>query len=252
MLKISKFFRLQFKQKVYILTATIIPLLLLAAYFSYQPSSVFYGNVFASLKTKNKIIALTFDDGPNGDATIQALDILKQENIKATFFVVGDNVQYYPAIAKRIVDDGNEIENHSTHHAHFLQFETEAEVREDLSQTNKIIKDATGQSPRFYRPPFGFRTPWALEAAKKIGLIPVTWNDLTKDYSAKTDDFVIRNIVRYAKPGGIIVLHDGSGAQHGVDRKVMLQALPQIIENLKNQGYTFVTISELYDSGYAK
>ncbi|GAC1413633.1 MAG: hypothetical protein NVSMB66_5910 [Candidatus Doudnabacteria bacterium] len=250
--KIRKFFKLRFIEQISILFAVLIPLLLLAAYFSYQPSSVFYGNVFTSSKTNSKVIALTFDDGPNDEATLQTLNILKSENVKATFFVVGDNVSYYPAIAKKIVTDGHEIENHSTHHTHSLQFETKSVIYNDLVQTNKIIMDTTGMQPRFYRPPFGFRTPWALKAAIKAGLIPVTWSDLTQDYSARTDTVVIKHIEEYAYPGGIIVLHDGFGTQHGVQRKVMLSALPKIIEDLKSKGYTFVTIAELYDNGYAK
>ncbi|MDB4939620.1 MAG: polysaccharide deacetylase [Candidatus Doudnabacteria bacterium] len=250
--KIVKSSKLRFRFKIFALTGLILAFLVIAAYFSYDPASNFYGNVFKSIITKDKVIALTFDDGPNGETTLKVLDILKQEDVKATFFVVGDNVKFYPAIAKKIATDGNEIENHSTHHAHSLQFETEYAIYKDLTETNQIIYAHTGQMPRFYRPPFGFRSPWAFGAARAAKLITVTWNDLTQDYSAKSDSVIVSYIEKFARPGGVIVLHDGSGAKHGVDHPNMLKALPQIIENLKAKGYKFVTVSELYDRSYAK
>jgi peptidoglycan/xylan/chitin deacetylase (PgdA/CDA1 family) len=218
------------KIKIYGAIIGTFALMVLAGYFSYTPSSKVFGNVFTSIKTKDKVLALTFDDGPNGDTSNQVLDILKQKDVKATFFVIGENVKYYPDIAKRMVADGHEIGNHTTHHKHLLQLENYDSIVRDLQQTNQIVSSTTGVTPRFFRPPFGFRTPWAL------------------DYTAKNDLTVINYIEKYAHPGGVIVLHDGSGAKHGVKHDVMVQALPKIIDDLKQQGYRFVTVSELYDT----
>ncbi len=229
----------------------MVTLLIAALYFAYTPDSGVYGHVFTSAKTDQKIIALTFDDGPNGEATLQTLEILRKENILATFFLVGDNVKYYPAVARKIAAGGHEVGNHTTHHAHLLQLKTTKDIQADLSETNQLIFQTTGQIPKFFRPPFGFRSPFALKAARNLGMATVTWNDLTKDYSATSDLTIQKYIELYAKPGGIIVLHDGLGTKH-VDRPMMLKALPGIIKNLKAQGYTFVTVSELYATANAK
>jgi peptidoglycan/xylan/chitin deacetylase (PgdA/CDA1 family) len=242
---------MHYGRKILALFIIMVTLLIAAVYFAYKPSSEFYGHVFTSGKTNEKIIALTFDDGPNGQATLQTLEILKKENIKATFFLVGDNVKYYPAIARRVVADGHEVGNHSMHHAHLLQLETSNEIKDDLAETNQAIFGATGQTPKFFRPPFGFRSPFALKAARRLGMVTVTWSDLTNDYNSKSDLTIQKYIELYAKPGGIIVLHDGLGTKH-VDRPVMLKALPSIIKTLKDRGYTFVTVSELYDRAHVK
>ncbi len=236
-----------FRENVKFLLAIIFLLLSVFLYFAYSPSSNFYGHVVSHVNTQNKIVALTFDDGPNGKATLQILSILQKENIHATFFLVGDNVNYYPSVAKQIVADGNEIGNHSMHHDRLTPLNDEADIKTDLLAANNAIKNATGVTPIYFRPPHGFRTPWGIRAAQKAGFVVVTWNDLTTDYKALTAEQVKKNIESKAKPGGIIVLHDGFGVIHGANRDQMIKALPQIIEDLKAQGYTFVTVSQLLD-----
>jgi chitin deacetylase len=238
------------KSKLFFLVALTIIAALVFLFFSYSPSSNFYGRVFSHAQTSKKVIALTFDDGPNGDATLKVLDVLKKENIKATFFLVGDNVLYYPQVAKQIVADGNEVENHSMHHDRAMPFEPIHDITRNLLQANKIIASATGQSPLFFRPPFGVRTPWTLRAAKKAGLIVITWNDLAKDFANLSADAISSNVIKAAKPGGIITLHDGQRTTHDANRDQTIKALPKIIDTLKSQGYIFVTVANLASGNY--
>src|SRR5258708_2478279 len=216
------------KQLLKIIIALFV-LLAAAIYFSYQPGSGFYGPVFTHANTKEKVIALTFDDGPNTGATPEVLDILKKENIKATFFLVGDNVRAYPDLANRIVQEGHEVGNHTSHHSRDLPFYGYKTIRGDLLSTNQIIFSATGQSPIFFRPTFGFRTPWILEVSENTGLITATWNDQAHDYNYSNPSIIEQKILAGAKPGGIIVLHDGFETKHNVQLPGMVQALSKII-----------------------
>ena len=235
-----------FSTKVLICFALMLVIFLAGLlYFAYKPSSDVFGNVYYRLPTNEKIVALTFDDGPNGTATTDTLKILQDAQIHATFFVVGVNVEYYPDIAKQIVTDGNEIENHSLYHDRVLPFETQKTIENQLLETNKIIFDATGATPQFFRPPFGFRTPWALDAARKAGFRVVTWNDLTGDYNQISPAAIEKNILLQVHPGAIIVLHDGDEAKHNVNRSQMTTALPVIINSLKSQGYQFVMLNQM-------
>lgn len=235
-----------YRIRAYFIIGITLMMLTGAVYFSYQPQSGVFGHVYTHQPTQKKVVALTFDDGPNGQATEQVLNILQQEKIQATFFLVGDNVLKYPDIARQITAQGNEVGNHTMHHTHLLPFATPGVIRKDLNETNEIIFENTGQYPALFRPPFGFRTPWVIDTAQDDGFIVVTWNDLTTDYlPAETAAQVKKNILSRVKPGTIIVLHDGYGTKHGANRDDMITALPQIIEALKAQGYSFDTVSQL-------
>lgn len=222
-------------------------LLVFLLYSAYQPSSGVYGKVYTHLKTDKKIVALTFDDGPNGEATLRVLDILREKNVHATFFLVGDNVLYYPRIAKEIVDRGNEVGNHTMHHDRTLPFDESKDIQKDLLDTNDVIFQATGARPNIFRPPFGFRTPWAISASQRAGFRVVLWSDLTADYyTSSTSHAIESSIIKRVRPGSVIDLHDGLGTQHGAKRDAMIDALPKIIDDLKAQGYQFVTVSEMF------
>ncbi|MEI6040154.1 MAG: polysaccharide deacetylase family protein [Candidatus Berkelbacteria bacterium] len=226
-------------------TTLIVFLLLFFAYQLSSPQAHLFGKVENRIPASKsqKTVALTFDDGPNGQTTEQVLSILGKENVKATFFMIGENVKVYPDIAKKVSDQGNEIGNHSYYHSYFLPFENKKQIDQDLIKTNQIIYQATGQTPKLFRPPHGWRTPWLISDTIKTGLTPVAWNDMTFDYIQKTSSGSIeKNILKHVKPGSIIVLHDGLNGNHGISRTQMLKALPIIIETLKKEGYTFVTL----------
>jgi peptidoglycan-N-acetylglucosamine deacetylase len=222
------------------------------SYGYFVPSSPVFGKVYADENTKNRVVALTFDDGPNEPYTSQILDILAANNIKATFFVIGKNVEQYPDSAARIIADGHVLGNHSYSHDanHAL---TEYGAR-DLEKAQEAIYKTLGVLPHLYRPPHGKKSPWELQAVKKLGMIEVTWNVSANDqhvfavFGQPTPEVFAREIVRDVEPGSIVLLHDGFGTLHDnikADRSLTVKTLPLIIAQLKAKGYSFVTVPEL-------
>jgi peptidoglycan-N-acetylglucosamine deacetylase len=227
-----------------------IPLFIVGiiAYGYFIPASPVFGKVYYRSLTTDKVIALTFDDGPNEPYTSKILDILEENDVQATFFVIGNNALLYPDVARRIVEDGSIIGNHSnTHNAnHAIYFDAYKDI--EAAQIN--ILNVTGIKPRLYRPPHGKKTPWELEEIKNRGYIEVLWSITTNDQSNRSVEFLANEIIRKAKPGGVILLHDGYGSLHNTEkanRQVTVDMLPIIIKQLKNQGYTFLTIPELFN-----
>jgi peptidoglycan/xylan/chitin deacetylase (PgdA/CDA1 family)/GT2 family glycosyltransferase len=220
----------------------------LFVYHGVSPRSRFYGKVLSNGNRNYRRIALTFDDGPNEPYTSQVLNILEQYQIKATFFVVGQNARRYPETCRRIVTAGNAIGNHSYHHRRSLCLRWGKTIARDIELTHQVIYKCTGSEPKLFRPPRGFRTPWLMRTVRRLGYTVITWDNMTSDWKAdKSGDEIIRAILRRAKPGSIIVLHDGRSTRPGYDRGQMLQALPSIIESLKKRGFDFVTIPELLE-----
>lgn len=184
-----------------------------------------------------KVIALTFDDGPWTTTTEQILDILKQNNVKATFYWVGQAIQENPDIAKKVVAAGHAIGNHTWRH--LMEDLDEPTAVQELSNTAKLIYQATGVRTHLMRPPGGNLGGELVNYAKKKGYLVTMWSADTSDYYVSTP-LIIDNALRDATPGGIVLLHDGGG-----DRAQTVEALPQIISSLRRQGYKFVTVPEL-------
>ncbi len=234
------------------LLPVLMLIIFLVAYGYFVPTSPVFGKVYYKGTPTDNVVALTFDDGPNEPYTSQILDILASYNIKATFFVIGENVQLYPETARRIVTDGYVIGNHSYSHDanHAL---TEYGAR-DLKKAEEVIYDVTGVRPHLYSPPHGKKSPWELEAVKDEGMIEVTWSVSANDqhvlayFGKPSPETFAREIVSKTEPGGIILLHDGYGTSHDTakaDKSLTVEALPLIIEQLQAKGYRFVTVPQL-------
>jgi peptidoglycan/xylan/chitin deacetylase (PgdA/CDA1 family) len=194
-------------------------------------------------------VALTFDDGPNEPYTSQVLSILEQYRIKATFFIIGQNARRYPETCRRIVTAGNAIGNHSYHHDKSLCLRRGKAVARDIEMARQAIYESTGLEPKLFRPPHGFRTPWLMRTVRNLGYTVVTWDNMTSDWKAeKSGEEIVQAILQRAKPGGVIVLHDGRDTRPRYDRSHMLQALPFVIETLVEKDFDFVTIPELLES----
>ena len=221
----------------------------LFAYHGVNPRSRFYGKVCSNGDRNRLRIALTFDDGPNEPYTSQVLDILEQYRIKATFFIIGQNARRYPETCRRIVAAGNVIGNHSYHHVKSLCLRRGRTVARDIEMAHQAIYECTGLEPTLFRPPHGFRSPWLMRTVHSLGYTVVTWDNMTTDWNAeKSGDEIMLAILGRAKPGGVIVLHDGRDTRLRYDRSHMLQALPFVIETLMERGFEFVTIPELLES----
>jgi peptidoglycan/xylan/chitin deacetylase (PgdA/CDA1 family) len=212
------------------------------------PTSPVFGKVYYKGDQHDKVVALTFDDGPNEPYTSEVLDILDKNNIKATFFCVGENVELYPETAKRMVAEGHVLGNHSyTHNANHALTEYGAR---DLVTAEEAIFDTTGVKPHLYRPPHGKKSPWELEAVRDQDMIEVTWSVSTGELNTHSYEKIADRIVDETHRGEIILLHDGYGTSHNclqADKSLTVEALPIIIEKLRAEGYRFVTVPELLD-----
>jgi len=188
-------------------------------------------------------IALTFDDGPNPIYTPKLLDILKEANVKATFFVVGQQALKYPHILSRIHREGHSMGCHSFSHRHAWLM-SPWHTFKDLKLTCQAIESILGYKPRWYRPPWGMFNLCSATAAWRLGLNVAYWSIEAQDWEAKTTvQHIYDTVISRARSGSIIVLHDNGGAP-GAPAKT-LEALPSIINTLKKNGYTFVTLDQL-------
>ncbi|MFN6199872.1 MAG: polysaccharide deacetylase family protein [Dolichospermum sp.] len=210
--------------------------------FSTDVPSNFQGIVIseAKLPPEKKVIALTFDDGPWPNTTAKVLDILKKNRIKSTFFVVGQNVKNYPDLTKQIVADGHIIANHTWHHW-YHQMNAQAAAYE-VANTTDIIYQTTGVRTSLFRPPGGIMNNGVAAYAKNNKYAVIMWSADSMDYSRPAVPRLMNNIFREAKPGGIVLMHDGGG-----DRSNTVKALPEIISRFRKQGYEFVTVPELLE-----
>lgn len=209
--------------------------------FNFTAPQEFQGKTINDVKVpgERKAIALTFDDGPWPGSTNDILYILKKNQIKATFFLLGRNVQNYPDLAKKIVGHGHVVANHSWSHPYHRH--SEAAAAQQLDRTDAIIEKATGVKSTLFRPPGGYlNNGLAAYAAKKKNVV-VMWSADSQDYRA-SGPAMVANVMRYSGPGGIVLMHDGGG-----DRARTVGALPVIIEKLQKQGYEFVTVPELLE-----
>lgn len=182
-------------------------------------------------------IALTFDDGPHPKKTDRFLDLLEKHDIRATFFVIGENVSYYPKPLKRAVSLGHEIGNHTYHHV-LLSRISEKEAREEIRSAEEIILKTTGYAPKLLRPPEGAYTQSALQTAADSGYQVVLWTVDSRDWENIPAETIVKNVEKNIHGGCILLFHDYTG-------KHSLEALEVLIPKLKAEGYEFVTVSEL-------
>lgn len=182
---------------------------------------------------QEKKIAITFDDGPHPVYTEKLLDGLKEREVKATFFVLGQNVEKYPEIIERMKEEGHIIGNHTYSHIQ-LRSTNRQQFRDELVLTNESISGITGQEVQYVRPPYG---TWDKKLEEELNMFPVLWNVDPNDWCTGNADKVTKNIVNKAKENSIILLHDCY--QSSVD------AALASIDILTQEGYEFVTVEEL-------
>ena len=187
-----------------------------------------------------KVIALTFDDGPWPETTEQILDTLKQENIKATFFMIGQPLKSFPEIGKKVVADGHVIANHTMHHWYHRMSPLVAQ--REIDDTAKIIKEVLNVETAYFRPPGGVLNNGLVDYSHKLKQSVLMWSVDSGDSRPRRPDAatLVKNVLSQATPGGIVLMHDGGGNHASTAR-----ALPAMIKQLRAQGYQFVTIPEL-------
>jgi polysaccharide deacetylase family sporulation protein PdaB len=210
------------------------------------PENHVFGRVFSNKETTQKVVALTFDDGPYPPYTGQVLDVLKEYHVPATFFVVGQNVEKYPELVKRISVEGHQLGNHTYHHVDLLKVDRKV-IAEEIDNTNKAIVAATGISPHLMRPPHGFRDPAVMEMMAERNLKVVEWSVMSRDWTNPGVDVIVERTVNKVKNGSIVLLHDGDGITSQASRMQSVEATRRIIQILSAQGYRFVTVDEILD-----
>lgn len=190
-----------------------------------------------SVTTTRPVIALTFDDGPHPELTPKLLAILRAEGIKATFYVIGRNVDAYPQIARQIVEEGHEIANHSYNHPALTKL-SPGRLDQEIRSTNEAIERATGVRPATMRPPYGAINDRVRQTLTgQFGLDVMIWSVDPLDWKRPGPAVVTQRMVSGAKPGGILLAHD---IHPGT-----IAAMPETIRQLKARGFEFATISEL-------
>lgn len=208
------------------------------------PGDNFYGPVLASGNTTKKVVALTFDDGPYQPYTEQVLSVLKEKNVRATFFVVGENAAAHPDVIKKMQADGHVIGTHTQHHKDLLRLDAK-EIYTEMAMGAESIRQITGQKPKFVRPPHGFKDYEVIEQAKRLDLQVVNWDVIPRDWTNPGTATIVKNVVENVKPGSVVLLHDGDSPVNKGSREQTVQALPLIIDQLRGEGYSFVTVAEL-------
>jgi peptidoglycan/xylan/chitin deacetylase (PgdA/CDA1 family) len=194
-------------------------------------------HTYSSCNVESSTVAMTFDDGPHPKLTPKLLDILKERNIKATFFVIGKCVAEYPDIAKRIVDEGHEIANHSWNHPQLTKLSASA-FDAEISQTTDAIVKATGVRPVTMRPPYGaINATLTKRLNDEYGLCVILWSVDPQDWKIRKSEHVSSHIIKNTAPGSIILAHDIHPST--------IDAMPTALDALQSKGYKFVTVSEL-------
>jgi peptidoglycan/xylan/chitin deacetylase (PgdA/CDA1 family) len=195
-------------------------------------------SVYTRCETEQPIIALTFDDGPDPVLTPKLLDILKERGLTATFFMVGRNVSAFPAIVRRMVQEGHEVGNHSWSHPLLTQLGPQS-VESQLRRTHDAIVKACGVAPLLYRPPYGATTAsQRLRIEKSFGYPAILWDVDPLDWQTpRQAQKVYDRILSRVRPGSIILCHD--------IHETTIAAMPVVLDDLKARGYAFATVTQL-------
>ena len=206
-----------------------------------RSSSVFGRSVYQGVRDRRSV-ALTFDDGPS-ESTPELLDLLGEFGAPATFFLCGANVHRLPAVAREIARRGHEIGNHSyTHHCFCLR--SASFIQEQLTSAQQAITDATGVVPVFFRAPYGARWFGLRGVQRQLGLTGVMWTGIGWDWRLPAHR-IVRKVMRAARSGAILCLHDGRETRMHPDIRPTLEAVRRLIRELSAKGFRFETVSQI-------
>ena len=182
-------------------------------------------------------IALTFDDGPNAEFTPRFLDLLAKREIKATFFLLGKFAKECPSVVRRILAEGHTIGNHTWRHPNLAKIAL-SKVQQELESTNRVLEQITGEPIHFFRPPYGSSNTEVLKIARGMGLLPVFWNAIGRDWEEPSPVWIVDDLAcqidrnRRRRRATCLVLHDGRAEDLEADCSPSLEATAQLIERM--------------------
>lgn len=186
-----------------------------------------------SVVSEEKMVALTFDDGPGYKTTMQLLEGLKERDVHATFFLVGEKIEERQSVVERMKEDGHLIGNHTYSHVQLDSINMPC-AQNEIEKTNQIIEDITGICPKYIRPPYG---AWNDELEEAINMSAVLWTLDTSDWNTRDVRQIVEYVVSEVESGDIILMHDIYDTS--------VAAALEIVDELKQRGYVFVTVDEL-------
>jgi polysaccharide deacetylase family sporulation protein PdaB len=200
------------------------------------------GEVVWEVPTEDKLIALTFDDGPDPENTSPILDLLKQYDAKATFFLVGNKVERNPELVKREVKEGHELANHTYSHIYLHGRTSISKMKQDIKHAEEVIFSVTGQKSHLFRPPGGMYNEALVQMARQEGYTVIlwTWHQDSRDWATPGVNKIVNSVLKHTQKGDIVLFHE-----YVEGKTQTIDALKQILPELKERGYRFVTVSEL-------
>ncbi len=202
---------------------------------------IWKANIIKEVDIKEKMIALTFDDGPSPSFTGRILDILQKYNSKATFFLIGEQAEKLPDLVKRQVKEGHEIGNHMYRHREVCRMPM-AEIKKDLEYSHRVIQSISGKQIKLYRPTSGYYNENIVGVAWSLEYRVILWSIDSKDWSGMKPCLIAKKILKTAKPGSIILFHDLGGY-----RDTTIKTLEIIIPELTRRGFQLLTVSQLLE-----
>jgi peptidoglycan/xylan/chitin deacetylase (PgdA/CDA1 family) len=194
---------------------------------------------------QEKVVALTFDDGPSAKYTPQILDILRENNVHATFFVIGRNVGKCPAIVKREIEEGHGVGNHTWSHPLFTPLESKKQLQDEICRTDSAIYRAAGVHASLFRAPHGWNSPWMTRSVQRMGYDVVNWTVDPLDWKHPSAGIIVKRVDRSLGASAIVLLHDGLEFKNDPGQENTVVALRRIIADYKAKGYRFVTVGQM-------
>lgn len=219
---------------------TEIIIILAVAFLVYASCNIrsnIYLKVFSKKQTTEKIVAITFDDGPDPIQTPKVLQVLKEQQVPACFFCIGNKVKGNEELIRQIIGEGHLIGNHSFSHTNTFPLYSLSRMEKDLQACQAALEKVTSQKTKLFRPPFGVTNPTIAKTIKKLGYTTIGWNIRTFDTQQPHTEKILRRIRKKLCPGSIILLHDR------MPNSDLL--LKEILHLIKDQGYTVVRLDEI-------